>query len=53
MAFSGGSFLYLASTELMPELIKHKNLKKSIIQTIIFLAGLILIILLVILLPHE
>jgi len=53
LAFSGGGFLYIASTELMPELIKEKDLKKSIIQAMIFLCGLILIISLVILLPHE
>ena len=53
LAFSGGGFLYLACTELMPELIKEKNLKKSVIQTIIFLCGLLLIILLIIILPHE
>ena len=43
LAFSGGGFLYLASSELMPELLKQRNLKKSIIQTLIFLAGLILL----------
>ena len=53
LAFSGGGFLYLASTELMPELIKEKNLKKSIIQALIFLCGIILIISLILLLPHE
>jgi zinc and cadmium transporter len=53
LAFSGGGFLYLACTELMPELIKEKNLKKSVIQTIIFLCGLLLIIFLIIILPHE
>jgi len=53
LAFSGGGFLYIASTELMPELIKEKNLKKSIIQALIFICGLLLIIFLVILLPHE
>jgi zinc and cadmium transporter len=53
LAFSGGGFLYLASTELMPELIKEKNLKKSIIQTLVFLSGLVLIITLVLILPHE
>lgn len=53
LAFSGGGFLYLACTELMPELIKEKDLKKSIVQTIIFLFGLLLIILLIIILPHE
>jgi len=37
----------------MPELIKEKDLKKSVIQTIIFLCGLLLIILLIIILPHE
>ena len=53
LAFSGGGFLYLASTELMPELIKQKNLKKSIIQTLIFLIGIILIISMILILPHE
>ena len=53
LAFSGGGFLYIASTELMPELIKEKNLKKSVIQALIFLIGLVLIISMVTLLPHE
>ena len=53
LAFAGGGFLYIASTELMPELIKEKDLKKSIIQTIIFLCGLLFIITLIFILPHE
>ncbi|MBD3211026.1 MAG: hypothetical protein GF311_00330 [Candidatus Lokiarchaeota archaeon] len=53
LAFSGGGFLYLASTELMPELLKQKKMKKSITQALIFLAGVIVIILLVYILPHE
>ncbi|MFW9865288.1 MAG: ZIP family metal transporter [Candidatus Thorarchaeota archaeon] len=53
LAFSGGGFLYIASTELMPEMTKEKNLKKSIIQALIFVAGVVLIMTLVILLPHE
>ncbi len=53
LAFSGGGFLYIATTELMPELLKEKNLKKSIIQAAIFICGLILIIILVVLIPHE
>jgi zinc and cadmium transporter len=53
LAFSGGGFLYIASTELMPELLKQEDLKKSIIQALIFLCGLILIMSLVLLLPHE
>ncbi|MFW9901755.1 MAG: ZIP family metal transporter [Candidatus Thorarchaeota archaeon] len=53
LAFSGGGFLYLACVELMPELIEEKNLKKSLTQAFIFIAGIILIISLIILLPHE
>jgi len=53
LAFSGGGFLYLASTELMPEILKQKDLKKSIIQALLFIMGLVLIIALVIILPHE
>ncbi len=53
LAFSGGGFLYLASTELMPELLKEKKLKKSIIQSIVFVCGILLIIMLVLVLPHE
>jgi len=53
LAFSGGGFLYLASTELMPELLKQRNIKKSIIQTVIFVVGILLIILLIYILPHE
>ncbi|TFF92801.1 MAG: ZIP family metal transporter [Promethearchaeota archaeon] len=53
LAFSGGGFLYLASTELMPEILKQKNFKKSVIQALIFIAGILLIILLVYVLPHE
>jgi zinc and cadmium transporter len=53
LAFSGGGFLYIASTELMPELLKQKDLKKSIVQALIFITGLILIISLVLILPHE
>ncbi|MFX0020052.1 MAG: ZIP family metal transporter [Promethearchaeota archaeon] len=53
LSFSGGGFLYIASTELMPELLREKNLKRSIIQALVFLTGVILIMLLVIALPHE
>lgn len=53
LAFSGGGFLYIACTELMPELAKQKDLKKSIVQTIIFLCGLAFIISLIFILPHE
>jgi zinc and cadmium transporter len=53
LAFSGGGFVYLATTELMPELLKQKNLKKSILQALIFVAGILLIIALIYILPHE
>jgi len=53
LAFSGGGFLYIACAELMPELLKERNLKKSIIQVLIFLAGLLFIFLLVTYLPHD
>jgi zinc and cadmium transporter len=53
LAFSGGGFLYIACAELMPELAKEKDLKKSITQALIFLSGIIMIMALVILLPHE
>ncbi len=53
LAFSGGGFLYIASTELMPELIKEKDLKKSIVQALIFVCGLILVMSIVTALPHD
>ena len=53
LAFSGGGFLYIASTELMPEMLEEKDLKKSIIQALVFLSGIIIIMVLVIALPHE
>lgn len=52
LAFAGGGFLYLASTELLPELLRQKNLRKSIIQALIFICGIILITCLVLILPH-
>ena len=53
LAFGGGGFLYLASTELLPELLKQKDLKKSIIQALIFISGIVLIVSLILILPHE
>lgn len=53
LAFSGGGFLYIGAAELMPEIIKQKDLKKSIIQALILLSGILLIITLVLVLPHE
>jgi len=53
LAFSGGGFLYIATTELMPEIMKQKDLKKSIAQAVIFVIGLVLIMTLVLVIPHE
>ncbi len=53
LAFSGGGFIYLACTELMPELLKQKDLKKSLLQAVILISGIILIIFLILILPHE
>jgi zinc and cadmium transporter len=52
LAFSGGGFLYLASTELMPELLKQKDLKKSVYQALILISGIIVIFVLITALPH-
>ena len=53
LAFSGGGFIYLACVELMPELTEEKNLKKSILQSLILIAGIIIIVSLILILPHE
>ncbi|MGV9173497.1 MAG: ZIP family metal transporter, partial [Promethearchaeia archaeon] len=53
LAFSGGGFLYLATTELMPELLKQTKLKKSILQVLIFLGGVLLIFILGTVLSHA
>ncbi len=50
LAFSGGGFLYIGCTELMPELIKQKDLKKSVIQAFIFLGGIVVIVVLILIL---
>jgi zinc and cadmium transporter len=52
LAFSGGGFLYIATSELMPELLKERDLKKSIIQTLILLVGIGMIYGLMQVLPH-
>ncbi|MHA1792587.1 MAG: ZIP family metal transporter [Promethearchaeota archaeon] len=53
LAFAGGGFIYISAAELMPEIIKEKNLKKSVIQAAIFIVGIITIYLFIILMPHE
>jgi zinc and cadmium transporter len=53
LAFSAGGFIYIAATELMPEMMKERNLKKSAIQTIMFLFGIIFLLILIEILPHS
>ena len=43
IAISAGGFIYLSASELIPELNKENNFRKSAIQFIIFILGIILI----------
>lgn len=43
IAFAAGGFIYLAASELIPEIQQEKDFKKSLIQFILFVLGLILI----------
>jgi zinc and cadmium transporter len=43
IAFSAGSFIYLAASELIPELHEEESFKKSAIQLLIFILGMTLI----------
>jgi len=43
IAFSAGGFIYLAASELIPELHKEKSLKKSAVQFAVFILGISLI----------
>jgi zinc and cadmium transporter len=42
LPFAAGGFIYIASSDLIPELRKEKNIKKSILTLSIFLLGIIL-----------
>ncbi len=43
MALAAGGFIYLAASELIPEIQKEKNIGKSIIQFVLFVFGIVLI----------
>jgi zinc and cadmium transporter len=45
LAFSAGGFMYIAASDLVPELHKERNLKKSSISFVMFLFGIILMML--------
>ena len=42
LPFAAGGFIYIASSDLIPELRKEKKLKKSILTLIVFIIGIIL-----------
>ena len=43
LSFSVGGFIYLAASELIPELHKEKKFKRSVIQFILFILGIALV----------
>ncbi len=43
IAFSAGGFIYLAASELIPELHKETSFKKSVVQFVMFILGIVLI----------
>lgn len=53
LSFASGNFLYIASSDIIPELHREVNLKKSIYSLIIFISGIILINLLGQIFIHE
>jgi len=53
LAFAAGGFIYIAASELIPEIQKEENLGRSLIQFLLFLLGIILIIILGFLFPES
>mgnify|MGYP001083206126 CR=1 FL=1 len=53
IAFAAGGFIYIAASELIPELQKEKNFWKSLIQLIIFIFGIALVWTLSVLFPAS
>jgi len=43
--------MYLAASELVPEMQEEKNIRKSVAQFVLFILGLVLVWLLIVLLP--
>jgi zinc and cadmium transporter len=52
MALAAGGFIYLAASELIPEIQKEENIGKSIVQFVLFVFGIVLIWSLGIILPE-
>ena len=53
VAFSAGGFLFLSASELIPEINDENNWKKSFVQIIFILLGMLTIFMLGIIFPHE
>ena len=53
IAFSAGAFLYLAASELVPELQHERDFRRSLIQFGVFILGMALIYSLGLVFPHE
>lgn len=53
IAFSAGAFLYLAASELVPELQHERDFRRSLIQFFVFILGMALIYSLGLVFPHE
>lgn len=52
LPFSAGSFIYIAASDLIPQIKEGGNLKRSLISFLVFLLGIVLIWALVLLLPE-
>jgi zinc and cadmium transporter len=52
LGISAGGFIYIGAVELMPELLKEKRFPKSVVQMIIFFAGIATVFFLLRMLPH-
>jgi zinc and cadmium transporter len=46
LAIAAGGFIYLASSELIPEMQREKDLTKSVVQFLLFITGLVFIVIL-------
>ncbi|MBA7602635.1 Zinc transporter ZupT [subsurface metagenome] len=53
ISFSAGAFLYLAASELVPELQHERDFRRSLIQFVVFIMGMALIYSLGLIFPHE
>ena len=53
VAFSAGAFIYLSASELIPELQKERDFKRSLLQFAFFLLGMAVIYSLGFIFPHE